>query len=562
MNTKNPSARALTLTLSLVLSALLTSVSAQQPNATNKLHMYSKPAIVRIISGYAGKWQWQGRTWSTSSISSGSGSIINPDGYILTNAHVVSAIREGDDAAKQELLGQLAIQVLREYGKAITRENVIQAAQIIVGSGGQLASFQRINYVFLQSGNRYPYEIKAYGAPVGEGKDLMTGKDVAIIKIEIKNAPTLRLGNSDKVQVGDKVYVIGYPGAADSDALDEKSQLEPTTNDGSISAKKNSADGAPILQTNTSTTHGNSGGPAINDKGEVIGLLTFRGNTVNGQEVQGFNFIVPTSTALEFVRQAGVDNKPSTIDAKWREGLEYFWKQEYSDAKEKFTEVLALYPNHSEAQKLISEAQEHIAKGEDRSGSALGAFIILVFFGGGFLVVVGGAIAAFVFVRRKKPSAAPAAFPAQQAAWQQQPHLPHGLNPPEPHPQSSAAAAGYQPTVPLAAVQRTEVYAGSAQAALVCTAGPLQGQSFPIGQGLYIGRDSTRSQVVVQDAQVSGQHLWVGIINGHVVARDVGSTNGTYLNNQLSQRITEVQLNHNDRLTLGRTGTVVFTFQG
>ncbi|MFN7946099.1 MAG: trypsin-like peptidase domain-containing protein [Blastocatellia bacterium] len=567
MKNDSLSVRVATLTLCLTFSSLIfNTVSAQQPNATNRLHMNSKPAIVRIISGYAGKWQWQNRTWSTSSISSGSGSIINPDGYILTNAHVVSSIKDGDDAAKQELLGQLAIQVLREYGKAITRENIVQAAQIIVNSGAQLASFQRINYVFLQSGSRFPYEIKAYGAPTGEGKDLITGKDVAIIKIELKNAPTLRLGNSDKVQVGDKVFVIGYPGAADSDALDEKSQLEPTTNDGSISAKKNSADGAPILQTNTNTTHGNSGGPVINDKGEVIGLLTFRGNTVNGQEVQGFNFIVPTSTALEFVRQAGVENKPSPIDAKWREGLEHFWNQEYSDAKEKFSEVLALYPNHSEAQKLIGEAQEHIAKGEDRSGSALGAFIVLIFFGGGFLVVVGGAIAAFVFIRKKKSSPArPQSFPAQQS-YQQTPHLPHGLNMPEPYQaaqaQSGGVSPGYQPTVPLAAVGKTEFYPATGQATLVCTSGPLQGQSFPVGQGIYIGRDNTRSQIVVQDPQVSGQHLWVGVINGQIVARDAGSTNGTYLNHQMQQRITEVQLHNNDVLTLGKTGTVTFTFQG
>ena len=124
-------------------------------------------------------------------------------------------------------------------------------------TGAQLAQFQRINYVFLQSGNRFPYEIKSYGAPTGEGKDLSNGKDVSVIKIEIKNAPTLRIGNSDKVQVGDRIYVMGYPGAADSAALDAKSQLEPTTNDGSISAKKTSADGAPILQTNANTTHGN-----------------------------------------------------------------------------------------------------------------------------------------------------------------------------------------------------------------------------------------------------------------------------------------------------------------
>ncbi len=533
---------------------LLVAAQAQQPNPTNRLHMYSKPAVVRIISGHTGSWTWDNRQWQTQSISSGSGFIISQDGYILTNAHVVSSIKDGDETAKQELLGQLAVQALRAAGKPVTRENVGQAVRYIVNTGAQLAQFQRINYVFLQSGNRFPYEIKSYGAPTGEGKDLSNGKDVSVIKIEIKNAPTLRIGNSDKVQVGDRIYVMGYPGAADSAALDAKSQLEPTTNDGSISAKKTSADGAPILQTNANTTHGNSGGPAINDKGEVIGLLTFRGNTVNDQEVQGFNFLVPTNTALEFVRQAGTANTVSPIDTKWREGLEHFWNQEYTSAREKFGEITALFPNHSEAQKLITESQEHIAKGEDRSSSALGAFVVLVVLGGGFLVVVGGAVLAVVLVKRKKTAPArPAAFPGQPGASAQ-------AQLPTPPVNFGTPGQAFQKTEAFAIPSRTELFQPTSVPKLTFTTGPLQGQSFPVGQGFFIGRDGTRSQIVVPDTQVSGQHLWVGIIDGRIVARDPGSTNGTYLNQQMAQRITEALLKDGDVLTLGRTGSVSFTF--
>jgi serine protease Do len=403
-------------TLLCTLLTIAALAQARGPNQTNRLHMYSKPAVVRILSGYIGTWVWDNRSWSTQSISSGSGFIINPDGYILTNAHVVSGIKGGDDEGRRTLLAQLAIQALRARGIALTRDNLANAMQFL-STRASLNNFQRINRVYLQSTNYFPYEIKAYGAPTGEGQDLPAGKDIAVLKIEVRNAPTLRLGNSTDMEVGDKLFLLGYPGAADSAILDSNSSFEPTTNDGSVTAKKNSADGAPILQTNTAATHGNSGGPAINEKGEVVGLLTFRGNTVNGQEVQGFNFIVPTSTALEFVRQAGTENKASPIDGKWREGLDNYWAQKYRYAQGDFQEVLALYANHTEAKKLIGESQERIAKGEDRSSSWIWMAVIVVL-GGGFLLVVGGSAIAFIFFKKKKggaPKAAPMA-PAPAAA--------------------------------------------------------------------------------------------------------------------------------------------------
>ncbi|HZS44786.1 MAG TPA: trypsin-like peptidase domain-containing protein [Blastocatellia bacterium] len=553
--------------LALMVGASLSAMAQRQVNDTQRIHEYSKPAVVRIISGYTGRWSWQGRTFDRNSLSSGSGFIINPNGYILTNAHVVSAIKDGDDAGRQGLIIAFAVEVLRSRNMAVTEQNVQSAIQYLQSTGAQLTNLQRINYVFLQSGKRFPYEIKSYGAPSGEGKDLATGKDVAVIKIEIKNAPTLQLGNSDDMQVGDQMWAIGYPGAADSDLLDEKSLLEPTTNTGKISAKKNSADGAPILQTDTSITHGNSGGPAINEKGEVIGLTTFRGNTVNGQEVQGFNFLVPSNTAMEFVKQAGTENKSSEVDAKWREGLEHFWNQEYSSAQRDFVQVTALFPDHTEAAKLYQESQEHIVKGEDKSGAAMVGMVVIGIIVVVFLVIVVGAIIIVVVISKRKKSRAPLpaaspgmgqqpqAYTPQQNyrpmdAWQQQQAASQA---------SSGAAAGYQPTVRLGNAQETELFSTASSPRIACTQGPLQGQEFPVGQGIYIGRDASRSQIVVSDPQVSGQHLWIGVVNGRVIARDNGSTNGTYLNGLMNQRITEVELKDRDVLTLGGQGTVKFT---
>lgn len=514
--------------------ALLPAAAAaqKQPNLTHVVHMHAKPAVVRIAAGYSGKWTFGDRAWETAYVGVGSGSLISPSGYVLTNAHVVSAIKDGDETGKRYLLGHLAAQVLAALGQPVTPENVVRILPQL-SAKAELTEFHRINTVLLPSGKRHPFEIKAYGAPVGQGKDI-SGKDVAILKIEVKNAPTLRLGDSEDVEVGDKIFVLGFPAAADSAVLDEKSALEPTTNDGSISARKTSVDGAPILQTNTSATHGNSGGPALNEKGEIVGMLTFRGDAVNGQEVQGFNFIVPTSTIQEFVRQSGADVRPSPIDARWREGLQHYWGQRYSDAKDSFADVLALYPDHSEARRLTTESQERIARGEDRSRGLLG--IVLLGLAGAGAVVVAGGLGVYLMLRGRRKRA--------------------------------AGSASYGGTVPVRAAgggegeyKVTEFFQRITAGKIVCTAGPLRGQDFALGQGVSIGRDATRATIVVDDRQVSGQHVWVGPLDGRIIARDYGSTNGTFLNGDLVNRVTELALSDGDVLTLGGQGSVKFTFR-
>jgi hypothetical protein len=608
---------------------------AAQPNPTNRIHMTSKPAVVQVVAGWIAEWEWDGEQIQRGNIGGGTGFFIHPDGYILTNAHVVSDLR----LTEEELQKSATIDVLGAFleaaGRPVNEENVVQLAQLIDAgriSAPQLKGMRRINFVFLQSGKRFAFEIKTYGAPIGgEGDQVLTGKDVAVLKVEIKNAPTLKLGDSSNVQVGDPVLVMGYPAAAESDVLDERSELEPTTNEGKISAKKTSRDGTPLLQTSTAATHGNSGGPVLNEKGEVIGQLTFRGDTVMGQEVQGFNFIVPINTAMEFVRQAGTENKAGTVDEKWLKGLEQYWNEHYSLAKQSFADVVGLFPDHSEAQKLIAECAERIAKGEDKTPppeppkpatppetpaagpekagagtsaaptkgapteAAKGAkagedktadegfptWAIAAIAGGGGLLVV---VIILVVVLSGKKKGAPAGAPAPYAAAAGAPPpgypgapmpgapmpgapMPGAPMPGAPMPAGGPPLAGTAPTMASPSppakpgmVAKTELYQAPSTARLSCQIGPLQGREFPIGPGLYIGRDPARAQLVVNDSQVSGQHLWIGPAGGKFVVKDMGSTNGTYLNNRLDQRLTEATLNEGDQLALGQRGTVLFVF--
>src|SRR6185295_16527209 len=233
------------------------------------------------------------------------------------NAHVVSTTHDGEEKAKQALFYQMVQQIAKQLNRDPRSLNTN-----LIDQYSSLQSFKLFHHVIIPDGSAFPFEIKQYGAPTGESND--QGKDVAIVKIEVKNAPILKLRDSDKVKLQDHVTVIGFPGAADtfnSGLLDSKSAFEATVNDGKISARKTATSGAPILQTNTAATHGNSGGPGVNDAYEVIGLLTFRGDTVNQQEVQGFTFLVPSNTVMEYVKSAGASNTEGRTDTVFREGL-------------------------------------------------------------------------------------------------------------------------------------------------------------------------------------------------------------------------------------------------
>src|ERR1051325_11697587 len=364
-----------------------------------RLAMFSKPAVVRIVDGAAGRiWfqppGYQGQAYDVSAISLGSGFFLSSNGYIATNAHVVSSTHDGEEKEKQMLFYQMVQQIAQQIGKDPRSLNTS-----FINEHSTLQSFTQFHHVIIPDGTALPFEIKQYGAPTGESND--QGKDVAIVKIEVKGAPVLKLADSDKVQLQDHVTVIGYPGAADtfnSGLLSSKSALEATINDGKISAKKQASSGAPILQTNDTATHGNSGGPVLNDQNEVIGLLTFRGDTVNGQEVSGFSFIVPSNTVMEYVKSAGASNEIGPTDTAFRDGLNYYWDQYYSSAIPKFEEVKRLFPQHSEVDRLIQASQQAKAEGKEKSSFPLwvvGVIVGVLFIVGLLLIII---IVAFVFM--------------------------------------------------------------------------------------------------------------------------------------------------------------------
>ncbi|MCC7005201.1 MAG: DegQ family serine endoprotease [Ottowia sp.] len=115
--------------------------------------------------------------------------------------------------------------------------------------------------------------------------------DVALVKIDATQLQTLPLGDSDKIRVGESVLAIGSPFG-----------LENTVTSGIISAKsRETGDYLPFIQTDVAVNPGNSGGPLINMKGEVIGINSQIFTRSGGS--MGISFAIPIDEAMRVVTQ-------------------------------------------------------------------------------------------------------------------------------------------------------------------------------------------------------------------------------------------------------------------
>jgi S1-C subfamily serine protease len=465
----------------------------------------------------------------------GSGFIYRPDGYIITNGHVVADANMKDAQAQADLresirhdilIGQLVPAFERATHRDLTGHEDELAQAINLHMSYSVPELK----VYLASKAGFKGEIKAYSDPITMG-----GKDVAIVKIDANNLPTVKLGDSSQVHIQEPMRVIGYPGKAgplDLKLISLDSLFVPTVTNGHISAVKFDYKGSPVIQSDAAITHGNSGGPAFNDAGEVIGIATF------GPDVAGFNFFVPINTAKEFVASVGAPPQSGLFDNLWQEALDTYDAGKFETSKKKLDDVLRIMPNEPDATRLYAAAEAGAAN-EGPIGRLLenAGWIIWTFAGVLVLLVI---IMLIMVMARGKAAPAPvmAGAPALAGAGQHQ-------------------AVGAQPQGAIAAQPAAERSYGSIQV----TSGSLSGRRFPLTKaGLLIGRDSGKCQVVFTEDVVSGEHAWIVPVDNGVVVIDRGSSNGTFINSVESPRVSKVGLQNGDRVYLGKKGSVVLTY--
>lgn len=237
-------------------TSLYTSIAPIGETAIEEISEVVKPSIVTIVVSVPSARYQSGFFYYTVGgvTSSGSGIILDTDGYIVTNYHVVSYYDSYDNVTID---------------------------------------------VTLSDGREYPAQF------IGGDKN----NDLAVIKVDnAENLVSAKFGVSSDLKVGAVVLAIGNPLGiefAGSVTLGIVSALDRTID------KENTADS--MIQTDAAINPGNSGGALVNTKGEVVGITTLK---ISDTEVEGLGFAVPIDYAApiisNLVEYGYVKDRPAT----------------------------------------------------------------------------------------------------------------------------------------------------------------------------------------------------------------------------------------------------------
>ena len=331
----------------------------------------------------------------------GSGFLISPDGYLVTNGHVVQPYYESNDSEARDTFLRQAIERTCLPGKLSEERRRKAVAGLLprIVPTARVEMKKTLNVV-LSNRETFVAEVKAYSPPLAErpgkradaggSQATESGKDVAILKIDGRNLPTLPLGDSDRIQLGQPVHLFGFPGVVFyHDLLDKRSAVEASVTSGRVSSEKRDTRGAPVIQTDAAASWGNSGGPAVTEQGEAVGILTFISLTSDEtQAIQGFNFLVPANIVREFARTAGVRlDAPSPFNAVWYDAVGRFSRKDWKGAQAALDAAARLVPNLPDVQRLQAETEIQLlqAKRWPPPFVVLGGVAVLV------LAAIGGA---------------------------------------------------------------------------------------------------------------------------------------------------------------------------
>lgn len=470
----------------------------------------------------------EGGVVETGAGGSGSGFIVHPDGFILTSGHVVAPTRDRA-ALERELRRNGAIAALVrhlpiEALRAVYRDGTLDRYVGPLAARGVIESVSVVARAELSNGESLPYTILRWSPALNE-----RGTDLALLTVDRRDLPSLPLGRSDTVRIGASIFSVGYPAVASSSDeviggwLSSDTDLEATFNPGTITAIRRNIANTPVFQSNVAIYRGNSGGPAVNLDGEVIGVSTW-GHT----DAEQIKFLVPVDVARRFMLDAGVT--PSVggrFNANYRAALDAARAGRWSSVNESLAIATSVFPQSPDLIRFGRDADLALAAmplWRRQPALAAGA-------GGVALLIAAAGIVGLVRMRTTKtPSRPQARVPVDRREHQPLPSTTE---------QTQTGSAGV--------LGRFTILNGT-------RAGERLGLG---GSGIRIGREAGICEIVLENPKVSRLHAEVVSLEGRVLLIDRNSSNGTYVNDQ---KIDQQILQDGDIIYFGGRTAVAVAF--
>lgn len=468
----------------------------------------------------------EGGAVETGAGGSGSGFIVHPDGFILTSGHVVAPTRDRAaleielrrNGAIAALVRHLPIEALR----AVYRDGALDRYVVPLAARGAVEDVSVVSRVELSNGESLPYTILRWSPALNE-----RGTDLALLNVERRDLPSLSLGRSDTVRIGAAIFSVGYPAVASTSDeviggwLSSDTDLEATFNPGTITAIRRNIANTPVFQSNVAIYRGNSGGPAVNLDGEVIGVSTW-GHT----DAEQIKFLVPVDVARKFVLDAGVTpGVGGRFNESYRAAVAAARAGRWNDVDGHLAAASTVFPKSPDLIRFgrdagMAEASMPLWRRRPLAAAGAGGVVLLL------------AAAGFAGLIRTRAMRAPRANQAASAA-----------------PPRKSVAVSEEPTVtgPRDTLGRFTILNGT-------RAGERLGLG---GSGIRIGREAGICEIVLENPKVSRLHAEVVSLEGRVLLVDRNSSNGTYVNDR---RIDQQVLQDGDIIYFGGRTAVAVAF--